>query len=182
VSSHAVRVLGEVGFRWPEGIHAVGRLDNDTEGLLILTTNKKVTRLLFEGTELHRRTYLVKVKYTVGEEKLEQLRKGIPIRIRGGGMAVTAPCDVVVVPEPVGLFRHPEEREDYWPVTWLRVSLTEGRFHQVRKMVAAVGHRCIRLVRVSIEDLALGDLGPGEVREVEERIFFEQLKIGNWKG
>ena len=181
VSSHDVRVLGDMGYAWPEGTHAIGRLDSHSEGLLILTTNKRVTRLLFEGEVLHRRTYLVKVKYVPGEEKLEQLRKGIPIRVRGGGMAVTAPCEVVVVPEPAGLFGHDRELRDYWPTTWLRMSLTEGRFHQVRKMVAAVGHRCIRLIRVSIEDLALDGLAAGGVREIEEGLFFEQLKIGNWR-
>lgn len=181
VSSHDVRVLGDVGFAWPEGTHAIGRLDNHSEGLLILTTNKRVTRLLFQGTVPHRRTYLVKVKYTVPEEKLEQLRTGIRIRIGGGGYTMTAPCEVMAVPEPAGLFRHEKETTDYWPVTWLQMSLTEGRFHQVRKMVASVGHRCIRLIRVSIEDLRLEGLGVGEVREIEEGRFFEMLKIGDWR-
>src|SRR5580698_9422662 len=81
VSSHAKRVLGELGFDFPEGTHPIGRLDNDSEGLLILTTDKRVTRLLFQGTIPHRRTYLVKVKRIVSEESLEQLRSGISIRV-----------------------------------------------------------------------------------------------------
>ena len=67
--------------------------------------------------------------------------------------------------------------KDHTPVSWLRITLTEGKFHQVRKMVAAIGHRCIRLVRVSIEDLTLAGLEAGEVREVGAAEFFEQLKI-----
>jgi 23S rRNA pseudouridine2457 synthase len=183
VSSHAKRVLGELGFDFPEGTHPIGRLDNDSEGLLILTTDKRVTRLLFQGEVPHRRTYLVKVKYSVSEESLARLRQGVSIRIRGGGYYVTAPCEAELIDEPVGLFPRAEETpdhvpaRDYVPVSWLRIVLTEGKFHQVRKMVAAIGHRCIRLVRVSIEELTLDGLGAGEVREVAAGQFFGQLKI-----
>jgi 23S rRNA pseudouridine2457 synthase len=181
VSSHRVRLLGDLGFPFPEGTHPIGRLDNHSEGLLILTTNKRVTRLLFQGETSHRRTYLVKVKYTVPPESLDHLQKGVPIQVGGGGYYVTAPSEAAIIPEPAGLFRHDFELTDYLPYTWLRISLTEGKFHQVRKMVRAIGHRCIRLIRVSIEDLALTDLEPGGVRELEEALFFRQLKIWNWK-
>jgi 23S rRNA pseudouridine2457 synthase len=181
VSSHEVRMLGDLGFPFPEGTHPIGRLDNHSEGLLILTTNKRVTKLLFQGETTHRRTYLVKVKYVVGSESLERLRKGVEIRVRGGGYYVTAPCEAEVIPEPEGLFTHAYELTDYVPYSWLRLTLTEGKFHQVRKMVAAVGHRCIRLIRVSIEDLRLEGLEAGGTREVEEELFFKQLKINNWR-
>src|SRR4029079_17980396 len=80
VSSHEVGLLGDLDFIFPEGTHAIGRLDNHSEGLLILTTNKKVTRLLFQGETAHKRTYLVQVKNVVSEETLEKLRTGIRIR------------------------------------------------------------------------------------------------------
>jgi 23S rRNA pseudouridine2457 synthase len=179
VSSHAIRLLGELEFDFPEGTHPIGRLDNDSEGLLILTTDKRVTRLLFQGEVPHRRTYLVKVKYSVSEEGLGKLREGISIRIRGGGYCVTAPCEAQLIEEPIGLFPRAGETPDYVPVSWLRITLTEGKFHQVRKMVAAIGHRCIRLVRVSIEELTLDGLGAGEVREVGQAQFFAQLKIAD---
>jgi 23S rRNA pseudouridine2457 synthase len=189
VSSHEVRVLGDLGYDFPEGTHAVGRLDNHSEGLLILTTDRRVTRLLFQSKVPHRRTYLVKVKYAVSAESLERLRKGVTIRVRGGGYYVTAPCEAEVIPEPVGLtapvgapgsdgsFGSCPARKDYFPVTWLRITLTEGKFHQLRKMVDAVGHRCMRLIRVSIEELSLAGLAAGGVREVEQGPFFEQLNI-----
>ena len=63
--------------------------------------------------------------------------------------------------------------------TWLEISLTEGKFHQVRKMVAAIHHRCKRLIRVSIEDIRLDGLKPGEVREISEGEFFEKLRLEN---
>ena len=70
VSPHKVRLLGDLNFNFPEGTHAIGRLDNYSEGLLILTTNKKVTRLLFESDEPHKRTYLVQVEHLVSEDTL----------------------------------------------------------------------------------------------------------------
>ncbi|HEV3324388.1 MAG TPA: pseudouridine synthase [Puia sp.] len=192
VSSHRVRVLGDLGFDFPAGTHPIGRLDNDSEGLLILTTDRRVTKLLFQGKVPHRRTYLVKVKYIVSEESLVRLRQGVSIQVRGGGYYVTAPCavervgeeDVLAagVPPPQaadgGAGVAAGEEEGYVPVTWLRIVLTEGKFHQVRKMVAAVGHRCIRLLRVSIEGLELDGLAAGGVREVGAAEFFERLKIG----
>lgn len=179
VSPHAVRVLGQLAFDFPEGTHSVGRLDNESEGLLLLTTNKRVTRLLFQSAVPHRRTYLVKVKSVVSEETLQQIRKGVSIRVNGGGYYMTAACEADCLPEPAGLFTYPGEKMDYVPFTWLRITLTEGKFHQVRKMVSAVGHRCIRLIRVSIEDLLLDGLEPGGVREMGEEDFFRLLKIGS---
>jgi 23S rRNA pseudouridine2457 synthase len=177
ISPHTVRLLGDLDFPFPEGTHAIGRLDNHSEGLLILTTNKKVTRLLFQGPTLHRRTYLVKVKYAVSMESLEKLRTGVRIRVKGGGDYTTAPCLAEIVERPAGLFLNGYETIDYLPHTWLLITLTEGKFHQVRKMVSALRHRCTRLIRLSIEDLLLADLPVGGVREINEAIFFQQLKI-----
>ncbi|MBO9731519.1 MAG: rRNA pseudouridine synthase [Chitinophaga sp.] len=181
VSSHDVRLLGELDFDFPEGTHAIGRLDNDSEGLLILTTNKKVTRLLFQGTTPHERTYLVKVKGVMSTATLQQLREGVPIPITGALNYVTTPCRIEIVERPAGLFDHPNELPVSAPHTWLLITLTEGKFHQVRKMVGAVKHRCQRLIRVSIEDLLLGDLQPGEVKELPEETFFSLLKIDDYK-
>jgi len=181
ISPDKVGLLGDIDFKFPEGIHAIGRLDNHSEGLLILTTNKKVTKLLFQGEVPHRRTYLVKVRQAVGEESLDILRTGISIRIKGGGDWVTTPCEAEIVQKPADMFSHPYERKEYVQHTWLKITLSEGKFHQVRKMVEAIHHRCIRLIRLSIEDLELGDLQPGCVREIEEELFFKQLRIDNWR-
>jgi len=180
VSPDKVGLLGEIDFDFPEGIHAIGRLDNYSEGLLILTTNKKVTKLLFESKVPHKRTYLVQVRFEVSPESLHLLRTGVSIRIKGGSYYVTSPCEVHIVPRPEGLYNRLNEFEESLPHTWLTITLTEGKFHQVRKMTEALRHRCKRLIRLSIEDLTLGDLQPGCVREIEETDFFEQLKIDNW--
>lgn len=180
VSPDKVGLLGELDFDFPEGTHAIGRLDNCSEGLLILTTNKKVTKLLFESKEPHRRTYLVQVRWEVTPESLHALRTGVSIRIKGGGQYITAPCEAAIVERPAGLPDRIDEFNEGLPHTWLRLSLTEGKFHQVRKMTDALRHRTKRLIRLSIEDLALGDLPPGGVREIEEVDFFSQLKIKDW--
>ena len=177
------RLLQDLEFDFPDGIHAIGRLDSDSEGLLLLTTNKKVTRLLFNSKLKHTRTYLVKVLYTVSEETLEQLRAGVNIRIRGGGYWITSPCDAEIISDPTIIYPliTDETEEHKGPYTWLLITLKEGKYHQVRKMVFALKHRCKRLIRVSIEDLHLGDLPAGKVKEMEETDFFRLLRIDNWK-
>ena len=177
ISPDNVGLLKDVQYNFPQGIHAIGRLDNFSEGLLILTTNKKVTKLLFESKVPHKRTYLVQVRDVVIPEKLHQLQNGVTIRVRGGGYYTTTPCEVSIVDKPFNLYKRPNEFKEGLPNTWLLITLTEGKFHQVRKMTDAVRHRCKRLIRVSIEDLQLNGLQPGEVKEVEENIFFEQLKL-----
>ncbi|MBL7761680.1 MAG: rRNA pseudouridine synthase [Sediminibacterium sp.] len=180
VSTHQVGLLGNLDFDFPEGTHAVGRLDSDSEGLLILTTNKKVTRLLFQGDQPHKRTYLVLVNNQVTSYNLERLRAGVEFKIQGGISYKTAPCEVNIVTNPEIHFESPFPLSPRVTYTWLRISLTEGKFHQVRKMIAAINHRVKRLVRVSIEDLQLGDLPPGGVRELEEAAFFRLLKITDY--
>lgn len=180
VSTHEVGLLGDLDFDFPEGTHAVGRLDSNSEGLLILTTNKKVTRLLFQGTKPHKRTYLVLVNHQVTPHNLERLRTGVEFKIQGGVPYKTAPCEVDIEPNPEIQFESPFQQSPRVTYTWLRISLTEGKFHQVRKMVAAINHRVKRLVRVCIEDLRLGDLRPGGVKELEESEFFRLLKIDDY--
>jgi len=177
VSSHTVNLLGDLDFKFPEGIHAIGRLDNLSEGLLILTTNKKITSLLFESKRGHRRTYLVLVNHAVTEERLQLLRDGVSFRIRGGDYYSSNFCEAEIVTNPQIAFPSPYVMTENIQYTWLRITLTEGKFHQVRKMMAAIHHRCKRLIRVSIEDLMLSDLQPGCVREIEETDFFRLLKI-----
>ncbi len=177
VSPHKVNLLGELDYTFPEGTHAVGRLDNDSEGLLILTTNKKVTSLLFESEEKHSRTYLVMVKNVVNEETLHRLRTGITFKIEGGEEYQTTPCDIDIVPDPRTLYKHVSDYREAYPHTWLKITLTEGKYHQVRKMVQTVNHRCQRLIRISIEDLQLDHLASGEVKELPEEMFFQLLHL-----
>jgi len=177
VSTHDVKLLGSINFAFPEGTHAIGRLDKNSEGLLLLTTDKKVTSLLFQGKQPHTRTYLVQVKNKVSPETVVKLASGILISAADGGEYMTTPCDVRLLEEPE--FVHEPEIPLHENVlySWLLISLQEGRFHQVRKMVAAVHHKCIRLIRISIEDIELGKILPGEVQELSHESFYRKLKL-----
>jgi len=177
VSTHDVGLLGDLDFDFPDGTHAVGRLDNHSEGLLILTTNKKLTRLLFQSKTPHKRTYLVQVSNLLSEEKLQRLRTGIRIRVKNGEEYTTAPCEVHVTGEPGSNYKLEPKLTAYPPFTWLSITITEGKYHQVRKMIGALHHRCKRLIRVSIEDLSLEGIEPGAVREMNEDDIFRQLRI-----
>jgi 23S rRNA pseudouridine2457 synthase len=179
-STEDVRLLGDLDFDFPEGTHAIGRLDSLSEGLLLLSTNKKVTKLLFQGKIPHKRTYLVRVTNIITPEKVQQLREGVTIGVRGRGDYTTAPCEVHLLSTPPDVFPHQLEQNPYVPNSWLEMSLHEGKRHQIRNMMIAVKHRCRRLIRISIDDIVLGDLAPGCVRELEEELFFRLLKIDNW--
>ena len=177
VSSHEVRLLGDLDFKFPEGTHAIGRLDNHSEGLLILTTNKKVTRLLFAPEKKHKRTYLIMVKNIVSAETLKQLKAGVDIPLTTNETYFAVPESIEIVTDVKNHYLFMDDFRQSYPHTWLLITLTEGKFHQVRKMVLAVNHRCLRLVRISIEQLLLNNLKPGAVKEIEEQEFFDSLGI-----
>jgi 23S rRNA pseudouridine2457 synthase len=177
VSTHQVRLLTDIDFEFPEGTHAIGRLDQMSEGLLLLTTNKKITKLLFQGVRPHVRTYLVQVKNKVSAATLQTLQNGVPISAPNGTTYTTAPCKVELVEPPKAIWDNGIQLHENQITDWLRIELTEGKFHQVRKMVAAMHHRCIRLVRWSIEDIVVESIAPGQVQEVTEEYFFNALHL-----
>ena len=185
ISSHDVNLLGSLDFEFPEDTHAIGRLDNHSEGLLLLTTNKKITKLLFQGPKTHTRTYLVQVKNKITPDTAAALANGIQISATGGAAYLTSPCSVSIVEDPAP-YQHLFDASLLTPAipvhqnvvtSWVLITLTEGKFHQVRKMVAAVHHRCLRLIRVAIEAIYLGNLPAGEVKELEEADFFKLLEL-----
>ena len=177
-SSHVVRLLGDLNYPFPEGTHAIGRLDHHSEGLLILTTNKAITRLLFQVPKPHTRVYHVLVNNQVSPAQLAALSNGVQFKIGEQSFHTTAPCEVAIVDPPLVQFPGAYTLSERVTHTWLSIGLTEGKYHQVRKMLTAVGLKCKRLVRVSIEDLHLGDLPPGEVASIPEAQFFEALRLG----
>lgn len=177
VSAHELKLLGDIAFQFPEGTHALGRLDKNSEGMLLLTTNKKITRLLFQGKIPHTRKYLLQVKGIVDEMTLVKLRTGVTIHIKGDFDYQTKPCDISIVTQPENLFSSGYILHERVPSTWLEITLTEGKFHQIRKMLAAVRHPCKRLIRTAIEHIELDGLLPGEIREISEMDFFEKLKL-----
>lgn len=177
VSPHAVGLLGDLDFIFPPDTHALGRLDKDSEGLLLLTTDKRATRLLFSGDKLHRRTYLVMVQNEITTETFEQLENGIAIKVKNAEHYIAKPAAIERIDDPLIFYPYAKDRREGWPHTWLLITLTEGKYRQVRKMVLTARHRCLRLIRLSISGIQLGNLQPGEVKELEEKDFYELLGI-----
>lgn len=164
-------LLGDIQFDFPEGTHALGRLDNDSEGLLLLTTNKKITRLLFLAKKKHQRTYLVMVQNVLTGVTLASLKSGIDITIKTGVTYCATPDDIRIVTNPLELCKQAHDERERYPHTWLLITLSEGKHRQIRKMVLAAKHRCLRLIRISMAGINLGDMKPGDVEELDEKAF-----------
>ena len=150
-------------FGFPKSVYPVGRLDYDSEGLLLLSDDGRLTTKLFEDS--HRRTYLAQIEHIPSQDSLTRLEGGVPIEGK-----VTRPCEAwILEKEPLLPERSkPIRYRKNIPTAWLELTLFEGRNRQVRKMTAYIGHPTLRLLRVAIGGLALFDLGikPGEWLEL----------------
>jgi len=145
------------------GVYAAGRLDFDSEGLMILTSDGALAHRITDPRYKLPKVYWAQVERIPDEAALEKLRKGVLI----GGKR-TKPAEVRLMPEAPGLPDRPVPirfRKSV-PTAWLEIILHEGMNRQVRRMTAAVGHPTLRLVRVAIGPVLLGDLQPGQWREL----------------
>jgi 23S rRNA pseudouridine2457 synthase len=177
VSTDEVRLLGDLDFAFPPGTHALGRLDKDSEGLLLLTTDKRATGLLFSDSVPHLRTYLVMVQNELSSKTFGELRTGIIIKIKNGENYLARPTEIKRIQDARSYYPYANDPREAYPHTWLLITLSEGKFRQVRKMVQAARHRCLRLIRLSISDVTLNNLKPGEVQEMNEENFYRLLGI-----
>jgi len=150
---------------FPDGVYPVGRLDVDSEGLLLLTNDNLVKHGLTDPRFLHERRYLVQVERVPAEISLGLLREGIVIDGRK-----TSPAAVQLLDSEPALPERavPIRFRKSVPTCWLEIALTEGRNRQVRKMTAAVGHPTLRLVRTQISFLSLDGLFPGQSRPLTQ--------------
>lgn len=159
------KFLGELR-EFPDGTMAIGRLDKDSEGLLLLTTNGKLSKLITAGNI--EKEYYALVDGEINEEAIQSLRSGIEISINGK-IYQTSPCKAQILSEIPELPVRKQKIRDarHGPTSWISITLTEGKFRQVRKMTAAVGFPTLRLVRIRIGNELLVDMYPGEVQEKE---------------
>ncbi len=172
VSNHKVPLLGELAFEFPEGTHAIGRLDKDSEGLLLLTTDKAITRLIFSGKKTHKRDYLIMVQNDMTEVTFKQLESGVNIKIKNGENYLARPDSLLRISNAVSLYPWATDPREKYPHTWLLITLTEGKYRQVRKMALAIKHRCLRLIRLQIENISINGIAPGNVKELNKEDFY----------
>ena len=153
-------------YDFPNGTMAIGRLDEDSEGLLLLTTNGKVSQ---EVRSKHvEKQYFVQVDGVITQAALQKLVKGVEIGLHGSKY-LTSQCEAFALPEIPDLPERAKKIRDerHGPTSWISITLTEGKFRQVKKMTAAVGFPTLRLVRVRVGAETLENLKVGEVQEVE---------------
>ncbi len=157
-SSH--RTLAE--FDFPKNVYPIGRLDWDSEGLLLLSDEKEWNDKLLNPKYAHERTYHVQVEGIATEEAISKLRRGVIIQGRK-----TKPCKSCLLDEPGYMPRSvPIRFRASIPTSWIELKLTEGKNRQVRRMTSAVGFPTLRLIRVAIGELELSELSPGKWLEL----------------
>ncbi len=145
-------------------IYPVGRLDYDSEGLLLLTNDKSLNNLLLNPKKAHERTYYVQVEGQVTQQAIDQLKAGVVIQI-DGKQHKTARAKVKEIETPDLPDRNPPIRyRANIPTSWLSITLTEGKNRQVRRMTAAVGFPTLRLVRHSMGKISIDGYLPGECK------------------
>lgn len=148
------------------GVYAAGRLDTDSEGLLILTDDGALQHRLSHPRHKETKTYWVQVEGEPTDEDLQPLRRGVDL-----GDFVTQPARIARIAEPANLWpRHPPIRErKAIPTSWLEMEIHEGKNRQVRRMTARIGFPTLRLIRYAIGPYSLDGIAPGEWQEAEKR-------------
>lgn len=166
-------------FTFAKDVYPVGRLDEDSEGLLLLTNDTGINKKLLDPVFAHSREYLVQVDGCITHEAVNNMSKGLKITVNGK-IYITKPCTVAPVEGiPVVPERFPPIRfRKNIPTSWITIQLKEGKNRQVRKMTAASGFPTLRLIRTRIAQLELGNLQPGEFIELPQQTVYKKLRSG----
>lgn len=163
---------------FPPDVYPVGRLDQDSEGMLLLSNDSLLNIKLLDPRHAHLRTYWVQVEGVPTEAALQQLRNGVDIRInKKTHHTLPARAKSLTLESPIPERDPPIRFRANIPTTWIEISLQEGKNRQVRRMCAKVGFPVLRLLRVQIEELALGDLPVGAVKEYTRSEIYALLKL-----
>ena len=170
--------LADVDFEWPSDVYSVGRLDTDSEGLLLLTNDKRLNSELLSPENGHPRTYHAQVEGEPSFKDIRTLQAPMKLRVKGRDFT-TKPCKASVLePQPSYPDRNPPIRyRKNVPDTWISITLTEGKNRQVRKMTAQAGLPTLRLIREAIGPFKLKGLGAGKVKEIEAEDIHKLIHI-----
>ncbi len=170
--------LADINFAFPKDVYPLGRLDSDSEGLLLLSNDPSLNQALLHPTHSHWRKYLAQVEGIIREEDARQIEQGVIISINGKKYK-TLHCRVNLTraPDFIQERKPPVRYRKNIPTSWVILELKEGKNRQVRKMTAAVGFPTLRLVRLAISGLDLGKLEAGEVLEFKKDLFLHKLDI-----
>ena len=163
------KLLGEL-YDFPDGTMAIGRLDEDSEGLLLLTTDGMMSEMVRNKTV--EKEYYAQVDGLINPEAIQQIKNGVEIGFKGIRYT-TKMCEAKTIthlPDCIGEGRRIRD-DRHGPTSWVSITLTEGKFRQVRKMTAAVGFPTLRLVRIRVGNIHLQNLKAGEVLEVDTLCF-----------
>jgi len=160
------KLLGEL-YDFPENTMAIGRLDEDSEGLLLLTTDGKMSEMV--RSKKVEKEYYVQVDGVITPKAIAELKKGVLIGF-DGKKYLTKECEAHIVNEIPNFPQRAKKIRDerHGPTSWLSITINEGKFRQVRKMTSAVGFPTLRLVRVRIGNIHLNNLQAGEVLELDD--------------
>jgi 23S rRNA pseudouridine2457 synthase len=165
-------------FDVPIDMYPVGRLDYDSEGLLVLTNDKQLNHLLLDPLFLHEREYWAQVEGEINQFAIHSLKLGVEISV-DGKLYKTKPCIAEnFFDEPHVAERYPPIRfRKNIPTSWVKLILTEGKNRQARKMLAKVGFPVLRLIRYRIGKITLDGLLPGEMQAMDKKEIYQLLII-----
>jgi 23S rRNA pseudouridine2457 synthase len=155
-----------------EHIYSAGRLDYDSEGLLVITGDGDLINKLTDPKHHQVKTYLAQLEGVSDISRLKLLEAGVQLKDFR-----SQPCKVMLVETP-GLEERRKPVTPHGPTFWIRIQISEGKKHQIRHMSAAVGYPCLRLIRVAIGSIGIGDLNPGQWRELTEQ---EVALLKKWR-
>jgi 23S rRNA pseudouridine2457 synthase len=163
-------------FKVPNDVYPVGRLDYDSEGLLILTNDPTLNHRLLDPKYKHEREYWVQVEGDITKEAIGNLQQGVIISIDGKQHTTMPAKAIKFINEPMVYERDPPIRfRKNIPVSWISLCLHEGKNRQVRRMTAKVGFPTLRLIRHRIEKVTLESLSPGTMKELSKKDIYRHL-------
>lgn len=180
-SSPEQKNLSDV-FQLPKNVYAVGRLDYDSEGLLLLTNDAAIKNLITHPSQKIYKEYTVQVEGDINEDAILQLSKGVTITVNQKAYNTQPALVKKMIAEPIFPARVPPIRfRKNIPTSWVSIAIHEGKNRQVRKMTAAVGFPTLRLIRTKIGNLALNNLIPGQYIELSPNQVYAKLGLQNLK-